>query len=140
LRAPLIASHESRRELVTLSGAARYDDYSDFGNKVTWQTGIEYRPIESLLLRATRGTAFKPPTLFNLASPLSTGSSPVTDPRHGRAPTVVQATSGGNPNLEPTTADTSTVGIAWSPRAIQNLNLSLTGWRLHIDKTITLPS
>src|SRR5262249_10109330 len=84
IRAPLIAGGESRRELVTLSGAARYDDYSDFGNQVTWQAGLEVRPIDSLLIRATRGTAFKPPTLYNLAAPLSSGTSSILDPLHGR--------------------------------------------------------
>src|SRR5262249_22128195 len=72
LRAPLYATADGRggkREVLAVQGAARYDDYSDFGSKSTWQAGVELRPVERLLLRGTRGTAFKPPTLFQLGSP-----------------------------------------------------------------------
>jgi len=49
LRAPLFASTDERgekREVLAVQGAARYDDYSDFGSKTTWQAGVEFRPIE----------------------------------------------------------------------------------------------
>src|SRR5262245_18427750 len=73
LRAPLVAGTNERgakREVLSLLGAARNDHYSDFVSKTTLQAGIELRPSEPVLLRATHGTAFKPPTLFNLAAPV----------------------------------------------------------------------
>jgi iron complex outermembrane receptor protein len=138
LRAPLIA-RQGASDMLALQVAARFDDYSDFGSKPTWQAGIEFRPLDSLLLRATHGTAFKPPTLFHVALQRSSGSQPVTDPLRNREQVIVQAISGGNPDLDPTTSESSTLGIAWSPRQLQGLNLSLTAWRLRIENAINLP-
>jgi iron complex outermembrane receptor protein len=139
LRLPLMARGDGG-ELLALSGAARLDDYSDFGSETTWQGGIEFRPMDSLLLRATYGTAFKPPTLFALGQPRSSSPLPVTDPLRNREPAVIESISGGNPDLDPTTSESSTLGIAWSPRSVQDLNLSLTAWTLRIDNAINLPN
>ena len=124
---------------LALSGAVRYDDYSDFGDQTTWQAGVEYRPAASVLLRATHGTAFKPPTLYNLAAPASSGGTPVIDPRRNRETVVAQGLSGGNDDLVPTTSDSSTLGVVWSPEHVAGLDISLTAWRLNIDGSITLP-
>ncbi len=143
LRAPLLAGSNpagGRRELLTVVGAARSDHYSDFGSKATWEAGIEFRPRESLLLRGTHGTAFKPPTLYNLAAPPRTGPTPITDPQRGGESVVVQAITGGNPDLRPTTGDSSTLGLVWSPKAFGGLDLSLTAWTLRIANAISLPS
>jgi iron complex outermembrane receptor protein len=139
LRLPLIA-RRGRSDVLAVQGAARWDNYSDFGSEATWQAGIEFRPFDSLLLRATHGTAFKPPTLFNLAQQRSSSSLPVTDPLRNRETVVIQSISGGNPDLEPITSESSTLGIAWSPRRLQGLNLSLTAWTLRIENAINLPN
>jgi iron complex outermembrane receptor protein len=144
LRAPVISGSNdrgARREVLALLGAARRDDYSDFGSETTWHAGVEFRPFEPVLLRGTHGTAFKPPTLFNLAAPNFSGSGgiPVVDPLRGET-VVVQTISGGNPNLEPTTAESSTLGVVWSPREVRALNLSMTWWTLRIDNAINLPN
>src|SRR5262249_5615271 len=76
LRAPVVAGAD-RREVLTLQAAVRYDDYSDFGTEGTWMAGIAYRPSAAILLQATSGTAFKPPTLYNLGAPISSGTLPV---------------------------------------------------------------
>jgi iron complex outermembrane receptor protein len=139
LRLPLIA-RRGRSDVLAVQGATRWDDYSDFGSEATWQAGIEFRPFDSLLLRATHGTAFKPPTLFNLAQQRSSSALPVTDPLRNRETAVVQSISGGNPDLEPITSESSTLGIAWSPRRLPGLNLSLTAWTLRIENAINLPN
>jgi iron complex outermembrane receptor protein len=62
LRVPLLASAGERgqeREVLAVQGAARYDHYSDFGSKATWQAGFELRPVERLLLRGTRGDGIR---------------------------------------------------------------------------------
>ena len=53
-------------EPLTISLSGRYDSFKVAGDKVskpTYNLGLEYRPIESLLLRGQYGTAFKVPTL-----------------------------------------------------------------------------
>src|SRR5882672_304688 len=143
LRAPVIARGNelgAMREVLALKVAARYDNYSDFGARTTWQAGIELRPTESVLLRATSGTAFKPPTLYNLAAPSSSAAFPVVDPRRNGESVVVQAEQGGNPDLNPTTSRSSALGVVWSPTGMSGLVASLTGWSLRIDSGIKLPN
>jgi iron complex outermembrane recepter protein len=142
LRVPILAAPggDARRELLALQGAARRDDYSDFGAKTTGQAAFELRPLDSLLLRGTYATAFKPPTLYNLGAPTSSALFPLTDPQNGGQSVVVLATQGGNPDLAPTTSRSGTLGAVWSPNAVRGLNLTLTGWTLRIDNGTSLPS
>ena len=145
LRAPLVSGGidgAEKREILAVQGAARYDDYSDFGSKTTWQAGVEFRPVAALLLRGTHATAFKPPTLYNVASPrlVNTVGLSVTDPMRNNETVIVASTTGGNPNLDPATGTSSTLGMVWSPQELRGLNVSMTWWKLQIDKAITLPS
>jgi hypothetical protein len=100
---------------------------------------VEYRPIEPVLLRGTYGTAFKPPTLYNIAAPVAGNPLVVTDPRNNNQQTLVQVFQGGNATLQPTTGNSSTLGIVWSPPQARGLNVSLTYWRLKIENAINLP-
>jgi iron complex outermembrane recepter protein len=140
LRAPVLAGRDARSEVLALHVAARNDDYSDFGTEGTWQLGLEYRPIESLLVRATRGTAFKPPTLYALAAPPFGGALPLVDPLRNREPIVAQSIAAGNPELNPTTGASSALGVVWSGSSAAQLTVSMTAWTLDIDGTVTLPN
>ena len=67
---------------LTLTGAGRYDSYTYSGTtagKFTYQSGIEYRPISSLLLRGSYGTGFRAPDLSYVYAGLSGSSSDGTD-------------------------------------------------------------
>ncbi|HYK65899.1 MAG TPA: TonB-dependent receptor, partial [Patescibacteria group bacterium] len=142
LRVPLFSGTDERgerREVLAVQGAARYDDYSDFGSKTTWQAGVEFRPDQSILLRGTHATAFKPPTLYNLDLPPSSFSGTVTDPRRNGETVVVQDITGGNPALKPITGTSSTLGFVWSPRQVRDLNVSMTGWWNQLDNPINFP-
>jgi outer membrane receptor protein involved in Fe transport len=50
-----------------LSIAARYEQYSDFGEDVTPKFGLRWQPVEGLSLRATYGESFKAPTVTDNA-------------------------------------------------------------------------
>ena len=53
-------------ESLNWSLAARYDQYRYSGNSIgkpTWSTGLEWRPLDSLLVRGSYGTAFRAPAL-----------------------------------------------------------------------------
>jgi len=67
---------------LTATGASRYDSYSYSGTtagKVTFQAGLEYRPVNSLLLRSSFGTGFRAPDLSFVYSGPSGSSSNGTD-------------------------------------------------------------
>jgi iron complex outermembrane recepter protein len=142
LRVPVFASTDERgekREVLALQGAARYDDYSDFGSKTTWQAAFELRPVERLLLRGTHATAFKPPTLYNIAAPVSSNPGTVSDPSRNGETVVVQSLTGGNAALRPTTGTSSTLGFVWSPAQVRDLNVSMTRWWMRIEDAINFP-
>ncbi|MFT3755627.1 MAG: TonB-dependent receptor [Pseudoxanthomonas sp.] len=42
----------------------KYDDISDVGDATTWQASLEWRPIKSLLVRASRQTSFMAPNIM----------------------------------------------------------------------------
>src|SRR3546814_13498446 len=54
---------------LNLSVAGRYDQYRYSGrtqSKFTYSGGLEWRPIDTLLVRGSYGTAFRAPELHNL--------------------------------------------------------------------------
>ncbi|GGK12419.1 TonB-dependent receptor [Luteimonas terricola] len=55
---------------VTLAG--RYDSYNDVGSKFSPRVSMEFRPIDSLLVRGSWGKGFKAPSMANLYGASST--------------------------------------------------------------------
>src|SRR5690606_8447124 len=67
---------------LTVTASARYDSFDIAGetiDKPTWSVGIEYRPVESLLLRGKIGTAFRAPSLADTFQGVSGFYSFATD-------------------------------------------------------------
>src|SRR4030095_15436130 len=62
---PLFGPDNARPGLrrLDLSGAVRYDHYSDFGSTTNPKVGITYSPFQNLTLRGSWGTSFRAPTL-----------------------------------------------------------------------------
>lgn len=92
--------------------------------------GIHYKPADQLTLRASYAEAYKPPNygdLFNIDEPRNFSSIYVDpydpDGRTGyiRVPTLY---SGGNPNLENETSDTTRVVLDWNPPGAPGLTLT----------------
>lgn len=142
LRIPLIGSQSEMKgnEVLAAQGAARYDRYSDFGTKTTYQGSVEFRPRDTVLFRGTYGTSFKPPTLFNEFSQAQTFQQVVFDPLMGGQGTLTSFRAGGNRNLVPITGKSNTLGLVFSPKAISGLNASLTWWEIQIENVIGFPS
>lgn len=66
---PLVGAANRVRgiEALELSIAARYEEYSDFGEDVTPKFGLRWQPVGALSLRATYGESFKAPTVTDMA-------------------------------------------------------------------------
>jgi outer membrane receptor protein involved in Fe transport len=64
---------------VTLSD--RYSKYSTFGSTSNWKIGLEYRPIQDLLLRGTVAKVFRAPGISDVfGAPISSAPTLTTDP------------------------------------------------------------
>ncbi len=146
---PLIGSENSREGIHELSlyVALRYDEYEIEGpfegilepastrtfDDFLTKLGIVYYPIESLKLRATWGEAFVAATLPELFSPRREFTffrflDPLNPVENGGpyASVFPLTVLGGNPDLQPQTSETTTIGFEYTSEAIPGLYASLT--------------
>jgi len=126
--------------------AARYDHYSDFGSTTNPKIGLGWRPVPDLLVRATWGTSFRPPTFRNLLDPRvvqfgGIGEDPHRcgisgDPRDCSGRDVLYSFQ-GNPDLDPDEGETFLVGLAWQVPFANDLTLQLDYWQIeHSDRIL----
>lgn len=113
-------------EVLELTAAYRYEDYSDAGTSKVPKYGLRWRPIpDDLTIRATYSEAFAAPALYSLFGPTTQGFSATAEvPNVFGVNGQAQSRTGYNPDLKPSTADTYSVGIVYSPKAIRGLTLS----------------
>lgn len=79
LQVPLLADMAFAREL-SLDMAGRYSDYNNFGSTTNTKFGLKWKPIDSLLVRATYGTGFRAPTVEDLYGGTTSTRDSYTDP------------------------------------------------------------
>jgi outer membrane receptor protein involved in Fe transport len=70
-------------ENARLDLAARYSDHSVVGSTFTYNIGAEYRPLETLMVRASYATAVRTPNIANLYGGKGETFRTVTDPCNG---------------------------------------------------------
>lgn len=142
IKTPIVGNHQHPEEGDILSNqiAARYDSFSDFDGHASFQDGLEFRPVDSLLVRASYASAFKPPLLYDLYSSTMSYQIPVNDPLRGGQSELVNLVAGGNPNLRAETGWSTNLGIVWSPRGIKGLDMSLTHWAIRIKNGVVHPA
>ena len=149
---PLLADRPGVQSLM-LDLAARYSDYSTFGDTTNSKAGLGYRPVDSLLVRGTWAEGFRAPSLLELFEGTRATSIPVTDPCSGGGAglpgcagvpaTYVQiagnapATVGGNPSLQPETSENVSFGFVWTPEFLAGSSLTLDWYDIQIDDTIS---
>jgi outer membrane cobalamin receptor len=136
-----IVEHGGRTALKTLqvSLAGRYDHYSDFGGKFTWQSGLLWAPLESLAVRGSFATSYRAPALIELAPSSSAGLYSVPDPKTGGT-TPVLFLEGNNPALKPETAETWTVGVDLMPNSLPHTKVSVNYFDITYRDRIDVPS
>jgi len=98
-----------------LTGALRYDHYSDFGNSTTPKIGFKVKPIDQVALRGTYAEAFRAP------GPAERGGSSFGFTTFG-------ILSQGNPNIQPEKAKSYTLGLILEP--LPGTSATLDYWRV----------
>lgn len=104
--------------------AGRFDHYDGVKEdaKVPKVT-LRYQPIKDLTLRATYSNSFVAPTLYQLVGPSATGFS-TTITLNGQVQDQAMVQTGSNPNLVPSTAESYTAGMVYSPSFIPGLTVT----------------
>ncbi|MDO9095274.1 MAG: TonB-dependent receptor [Rubrivivax sp.] len=100
-------------------------------------SGLSNRPVDPCQLALINSAeASTPGTLSNLCRitgvPLSQFGN-VPAPAAGQ----ISNTGGGNPNLSPEEADTTTIGFVWEPEFVPGLSVTLDYYKIAIEKAVS---
>jgi len=124
-------------EQFLLTGALRYEDFSDFGSTTNWKVSGRYDVSDTFALRAAANTGFRAPSMqqqyFNSISTqfVSRPGSPdlVPEERGTFRNDSVVARALGIPQLQEEESDNYSFGFIWNPAD----NLSITVDYFYID-------
>lgn len=123
---PLVQSLE-------LSAAARTEHYSDFGNTISPKFGLTWKPVDWIMVRASRSNGFRPPSLPSLyrgsfigtvLNSQDTYRSTVTQLLTDQGSNRINRTA-GNPDLQPEKSKGISVGIVVDVPKVRGLSLTV---------------
>lgn len=143
-----------------------FDSGQSKRNYDSWKVGGEWEPVQGFRIRAMQQRATRAPNVNELYQPVVTGlSNLAVDPCAGAGPVgnaaltalcvatgvpanligavaqpsagQINVVSGGNPNLGPEEADTTTVGFVWEPSFVPGLSVSLDYYTIEIAKSVS---
>jgi iron complex outermembrane receptor protein len=142
LRLPLLseaAQVPAVRDLVlVLSG--RFDDYSDVGQVFNPEYALIWRPTAALTVRTSLAESFRPPPLFDLYMPHIDVALPIADPARSGEFALPVWHGGGNADLQPSSADSLSIGLRFEPKKLSAVRFGANYWRVAINDTIAIPS
>jgi iron complex outermembrane receptor protein len=123
---------------LSFGAAARYEDYSDFGDEVTGKLSTMFKPTSVVAFRATGSTGFRAPSLqqqsFSTVSSQSSGGVLVNVGTFAVDDPVARAL--GAQSLQAETSEHVSAGIVLTP--MRGLTLSLDAFRIDIEDRIIL--
>ncbi len=139
----------------------RYSSYSLGFNTNTFKFGLDWKPVQDVRIRGSFSRAVRAPNVAELFSTASVGLDGTSDPCAGTNPTYTAAQCartgvtaaqyghiianpaaqyngfvGGNPNLSPETALTSSFGIGWTPSYIHGFRAQIDYYDIKIENVI----
>ena len=140
-----------------VSVASRYSDYSTFGNTTNSEIGVQYQLNDMVGLRGTFSEAFRAPSVPDLyggtflSYPTADDACDDNTASGGQATASCQANGvpatgyvsnlvqiptlyGGNPNLQPETSESWTVGAVIDP--IDGLSMTIDYWSIEIENAV----
>ncbi|MBU8975030.1 MULTISPECIES: TonB-dependent receptor [unclassified Lysobacter] len=121
--------------------AWRIDHREGYGSETSPMFGLKWNPLETLTVRATSATGYRAPSLFELRRPsVGGGTFAAVEATPGLAPCAIPTNFEGvdycivehgaieNPNLQPETSRSHTLGLVWAPT--ESFDLSLDRFRI----------
>ena len=127
---PLVKSLE-------VTGSGRFERYSDFGSTTKPKVGINWKPLNGVMLRGSYNQGFTAPNLATLYAPnrFTVDSLPGTiDPY--RQPVTLEGAyvqrnyNRGNPNLKPSTSVGRSAGIVLDIPKVRGLSVTADYWQI----------
>ena len=120
---------------VELTGALRWDRYTDFGSTVNPKAGIKWTPLRELALRATWARGFRAPSPAESGRGGLAAFSTATDPVRCALgvpgacdPASIALVTSPNPNLDPERSNSVNVGVIWDP--LPRASIAVDVWQI----------
>lgn len=129
-----IAANKGWARQFDVSTAVRWADYSGSGEIWAGKVGMNWQVSDSVRLRATQSRDVRAATLRERFDQ-TRGGVTVNDPVLGGSISTASF-SGGNPNVNPEKADTTTAGIVFQPKGIDGLSVSFDWYEIEINDAI----
>jgi iron complex outermembrane recepter protein len=121
---------------ITLTGALRYENYSDFGSTFNWKTSFRIKVIEGWALRGAASTGFRAPSLhqqyFNSTSTIFVDGLPSEVGTFSNDSRPAQLL--GIPKLKEETSNNYSIGF--TGQITDNLSLTVDGYLVQIADRI----
>lgn len=165
LSVPLLANVPFANSL-TLSLASRYSEYDIQGglkkDVTKSKAGLEYRPMDDLLVRVSFAEGFRAPSITELFGGRGDSFPQLTDPCNNdtyadltaeqqanctasgvpaggytQANAQIKTIVGGEPNLQPEESESFIWGLVYSPSYINGLTVNLDFYDYDLDDAIT---
>jgi len=137
LEIQIAGRHDDYKEYTTdgslnLLAPVTFNRYTQRMSSTNPTVGLKFTPVSDVMLRASYGTGFKPPSVSDLApapaTPLTASVVSLfglTDPRRGNQPLgALTLLGGGDPALKPEESTSRSAGIVITPRQVTGLRLS----------------
>lgn len=135
LTIPLLKDLPGVRRL-SLTAAARYDAYSDFGSTINPKFGLSWAATAGLSFRTSYGRSYRAPVYQDMQLNNIVVVANVPNPAAPSGKTVLMMLSNGNPNLGPERAETWTSGFSFAPQAIPGLKIEANYYDIDYDDRI----
>lgn len=120
---------------IELSGAVRFDHYTDVGNSTTPKLGAKWTPVKQFVLRATYAEGFRAPSSAENGKGGLAAFSAAVDPLRCNlgvtsacSPGAVALITSPNPNLSPEKSKSYTLGFIFEP--LQKTSVSVDLWQI----------
>lgn len=147
---------------LTLNLSGRYSDYDSYGDNSTYKVGLNWQLSPEWRIRASQGTSFRAPALYELflANQTSFLGQTAVDPclnwanstnpvlqkncaadgvpdnlSAGGSSSAVITTGGGKGILDAETADSFSAGIVWTPSFV-DLSIALDYYKIEIENEV----
>jgi len=124
---------------VDLHLAARYADYQGSGGVWAAKGGLDWQATDTVRFRGTISRDTRAGTLSERYDTQTGGTNIAlgddfllpNEPAY-----IAELTTGGNPNIKPELADTTTIGMVWQPSWADNLSMSIDLYDITINDAI----
>lgn len=135
LNIPLLKDMPGVRSL-SLTTAARYDDYSDFGSTLNPKLGLLWEATDGLSFRTSYGRSYRAPVYQDMQLNNTVVVANVPNPAAANGSTLLMMLSNGNPDLSPERAKTWTGGFTFAPPSRPGLRIDANYYRIEYDDRI----